>query len=218
MVGPVIDHLAAPDQHIDAANARAYDAHVADRFDDAEVGPAVALLAELAGNGRAVEFAVGTGRLALPLAAAGVDVLGLDASEPMLAELAKKPGADRIDVTIGDMASTQVCSNASLVYLVFNTITNLRSRARPGRLLPQRRCPPRPRRTVPDRERRAQTQATGTGRNHRGVRRLTRSPRLRRVRRSRRADLGVTPLLRRRRTRPHALRRRSATSGRRNST
>ncbi len=83
----------------------------------------------LAGGEKAVEFAVGTGRLALPLAERGVTVLGIDFSEPMVSELRKKPGADRVAVTIGDMTSASVCSDAALVYLVFNTITNLRTQA-----------------------------------------------------------------------------------------
>ncbi len=121
------DLLGAPDEHLDPAVARVYDRSVAGRFDDDEIRPVVTLLAELAGDGIAVEFAVGTGRLAVPLAEAGTTVMGLDFSEPMLAELEKKPGAERIAVTLGDMTSTRVCSDATLVYLVFNTITNLRS-------------------------------------------------------------------------------------------
>jgi SAM-dependent methyltransferase len=121
------DLLGAPDEHLDPAVARAYDRSVARRFDDSEIRPAVTLLAELAGDGTAVEFAIGTGRLAVPLAEAGTTVMGIDASRPMLAELEKKPGSERIAVTLGDMTSTRVCSDAALVYLVFNTITNLRS-------------------------------------------------------------------------------------------
>jgi hypothetical protein len=63
----------------------------------------------------------------LPLAATGVSVIGIDASAPMLAEFARKSGADAIAVTLGDMTTTRVCTDASMVYLVFNTITNLRS-------------------------------------------------------------------------------------------
>jgi hypothetical protein len=121
------DVRSAPDEHLDPATARAYDRSVAERFSDDEVGPAVDVLAELAGDGIAVEFAIGTGRLAVPLAAAGTRVMGIDASAPMLAALAKKPGADAIPVTLGDMSSTRVCTDATLVFLVFNTITNLRT-------------------------------------------------------------------------------------------
>jgi hypothetical protein len=85
----------------------------------------VALLAELAGDGPALEFAIGTGRIALPLAERGVPVTGIDNSEAMLGQLAAKPGAERVEATVGDMASTRVQGEFSLVYLVFNTIFNL---------------------------------------------------------------------------------------------
>jgi len=123
------DYVDRPDQHLDPMVAANYDAGVADRFGPEAIEPAVALLAELADGGTAVEFAVGTGRLALPLSAAGVTVRGIDFSEPMLAQLRKKPGAERVALTLGDMTSAQVCSDASLVYLVFNTISNLRAQA-----------------------------------------------------------------------------------------
>ncbi|MFN3257916.1 MAG: class I SAM-dependent DNA methyltransferase [Ilumatobacter sp.] len=120
-------HLDEPDEHLDPRIAAEYDAAVADRCGPDAVDPVVAVLAELAGEGVAVEFAIGTGRIALPLAASGVEVIGLDVSGPMLAELRRKDGAERIEVTVGDMTATRLCSDASLVYLVFNTITNLRS-------------------------------------------------------------------------------------------
>lgn len=119
--------LAAPDAHLDPVVAGAYDVTHAAKSTHDTVGVAVDLLAELADGGAAVEFAVGTGRLALPLAMTGVQTYGLDVSEPMLAELRKKPGADRIDLTVGDMTSTHVCPDAAVVYLVFNTIMNLRT-------------------------------------------------------------------------------------------
>jgi SAM-dependent methyltransferase len=72
-----------------------------------------------------LEFAIGTGRIALPLAERGVRVAGVDSSEPMLARLREKPGAERIDAVAGDMAATRVAGEFSLVYLVFNTIFNL---------------------------------------------------------------------------------------------
>lgn len=121
------DHLTEPDQHLDPQVAADYDASVDDRFSPDAVDPAVAFLAELAGDGTAVEFAIGTGRIALPLSASGVEVVGLDVSGPMLAELRAKDGADRITSTVADMTETRLCSDASLVYLVFNTIGNLRS-------------------------------------------------------------------------------------------
>ena len=107
---------------------------VAARYDDAEPGsmsdpavvdPAVDVLAELAGDGAALEFAIGTGRIALPLARRGVRVAGIDSSEAMLARLREKPGADAIEAVLGDMATTRVDGDFSLVYLVFNTIFNL---------------------------------------------------------------------------------------------
>jgi SAM-dependent methyltransferase len=94
-------------------------------FDQSRVEPAVELLAGLAGGGRALEFAIGTGRIALPLAARGVEVCGLDLSEAMVEQLRRKPGGRDLSVTIGDMASTRVEGTFRLVYLVFNTIGNL---------------------------------------------------------------------------------------------
>jgi SAM-dependent methyltransferase len=94
-------------------------------FDPAVVGATADLLAELAGEGDALEFAIGTGRIALPLAERGVRVAGIDNSEAMLARLREKPGAERIDARAGDMAATRVDGDFSLVYLVFNTIFNL---------------------------------------------------------------------------------------------
>ena len=105
--------------------AASYDEHSAGMFDPAVVGPAVETLAELAGDGRALEFAIGTGRIALPLAERGVRVAGIDSSEAMLARLSEKPGAERIEAIAGDMATTRVDGEFSLVYLVFNTIFNL---------------------------------------------------------------------------------------------
>jgi Methyltransferase domain len=105
--------------------AAVYDEHSAAMFDPAVVEPAANMLAELAGDGAALEFAIGTGRIALPLAERGVRVAGIDNSEQMLARLRDKPGAERIEVVAGDMAKTRVEGEFSLVYLVFNTIFNL---------------------------------------------------------------------------------------------
>lgn len=121
------DYLALPDPHLDPVVAAAYDDPSHERFRPEVVGATVEVLCDLAGDGVAVEFAVGTGRVALPLAGAGVDVHGIDFSEPMLAELHRKPGAELVSVTVGDMTQTKVCADAALVYLVFNTITNLRT-------------------------------------------------------------------------------------------
>ena len=102
-----------------------YDEHSAVMFDPAVVGSAVELLAELAGDGAALEFAIGTGRIAVPLAERGVRVAGIDNSEAMLARLREKPGSERIEAVAGDMSATRVDGEFSLVYLVFNTIFNL---------------------------------------------------------------------------------------------
>jgi hypothetical protein len=107
--------------------AAGYDAGSAGMFDPAVLGPAVELLAELAGDGAALEFAIGTGRVALPLVERGVKVAGIDNSEAMLEHLRQKPGADNVDAELGDMAKTRVEGEFSLVYLVFNTIFNLTS-------------------------------------------------------------------------------------------
>lgn len=111
--------------HFGREVARCYDESVATMFDSAVVDPAVELLAELAGDGRALEFAIGTGRIALPLAARGVPVYGIELSEEMAERLRQKPGGGELSVTIGDMATVRVEGTFRLVYLVFNTIGNL---------------------------------------------------------------------------------------------
>jgi SAM-dependent methyltransferase len=111
-----------------------FDEQVAATYDDDDEGgmfspgvvdPAVEFLAGLAGDGAALEFAVGTGRIALPLSRRAVRVHGVELSEAMVARLLAKPGADEVPVTIGDMATTRVPGTFRLVYLVFNTIMNL---------------------------------------------------------------------------------------------
>jgi SAM-dependent methyltransferase len=105
--------------------AAVYDEHSASMFDPAVVGPAVERLAALAEGGRALEFAIGTGRIALPLAERGVPVAGIDNSGAMLERLREKPGAERVETSVVDMAATRVDGEFSLVYLVFNTIFNV---------------------------------------------------------------------------------------------
>src|SRR6478672_9318250 len=83
------------------------------------------VLAELAGSGRALELAIGTGRVALPLAARGIRVEGIDISPAMVARLRAKPGGDALDVRIGDFADVAVDGTFTLVYVVFNTLFNL---------------------------------------------------------------------------------------------
>jgi SAM-dependent methyltransferase len=104
--------------------AAKYDESVADMFGPAVIDPIVDFLGQLAGNGRVLEFGIGTGRIALPLAQRGVVVDGIDMSEAMVARLRAKPGGAGIDVTIGDFTTTRVEGRFSLVYLVFNTVMN----------------------------------------------------------------------------------------------
>lgn len=124
--------LVAPSRAVDRfgeAVAARYDERHAEMFDPAVVEPAVEFLAELAGEGAALEFAIGTGRIALPLAGRGVEVHGIDLSQAMVAKLREKPGGDRIPVTVGDIATTRVGGGFALVYLVFNSLPNLTSQA-----------------------------------------------------------------------------------------
>jgi SAM-dependent methyltransferase len=105
--------------------AALYDERSAGASEPAVVDPVVDVLATLAGGGAALEFAIGTGRIALPLAERGVRVAGIDSSQAMLRRLRAKPGAQRIEAVEGDMAATRVDGEFALVYLVFNTISNL---------------------------------------------------------------------------------------------
>ncbi|MEU9594243.1 class I SAM-dependent DNA methyltransferase [Streptomyces sp. NPDC048219] len=105
--------------------AARYDESAADMSRPDAVDPVVDLLAGLAGEGRALELGIGTGRIALPLARRGVPVHGIDMSRAMTARLRAKPGGDAVGATIGDFATTRVPGTFTLVYLVFNTINNL---------------------------------------------------------------------------------------------
>jgi SAM-dependent methyltransferase len=107
--------------------ATQYDADSTGAFDPVVVAATVAFLADLAGEGRALEFAIGTGRIGLPLSQRGVPVTGIELSSDMARQLKEKPGSDAIDVSIGDMTSTRVDGTFRLVYLVYNTIGNLLS-------------------------------------------------------------------------------------------
>jgi methyltransferase family protein len=113
-----------PEDHFGEGVAARYDEWDASA-DPAVVGPIVDFLAELAGDGGALELGIGTGRIALPLAARGVRVHGIDLSDAMVGRLRVKPGAEAIGVTIGDFATTRVEGTFALVYLVINTIMNL---------------------------------------------------------------------------------------------
>jgi SAM-dependent methyltransferase len=110
--------------YFDERIARTYDADTT-MSDPSVVRPTVDFLAALAGDGAALEFAIGTGRIALPLRARGVPVDGIDLSPDMVAQLRAKPGADAVGVTIGDFTSITVAGAFRLVYLVYNTIQNV---------------------------------------------------------------------------------------------
>ncbi|MER7777818.1 class I SAM-dependent methyltransferase [Streptomyces sp. NPDC096191] len=107
------------------ATADRYDAEEAENSSAAVLGPTLDFLAGLAGDGRALEFAIGTGRVGVPLRERGVPVAGIELSEHMAAMLRRKTDEDTLPVTIGDMAKTVVPGEFALVYLVYNTITNL---------------------------------------------------------------------------------------------
>ena len=111
----------------DAETAADYDAASPEMFAPERLGPCVDALAALAGDGPALEFAVGTGRVALPLSARGVPVSGIELSPHMAERLRAKPGADAVPVTVGDMTKARVDGPFALVYLVFNTIENVTS-------------------------------------------------------------------------------------------
>jgi SAM-dependent methyltransferase len=117
------------DGYFDERVAARYDEFAAEMFDPAVVDPAVDLLVELAGSGRALELGIGTGRIALPLAQRGVPVHGIELSKAMVARLRAKPGAEEIGVTIGDFATATMDGAFSVAYLVFNTILNLTTQA-----------------------------------------------------------------------------------------
>ncbi|TCL00633.1 methyltransferase family protein [Shimia isoporae] len=109
-----------------------FDTDVAETYDATHGGSdpeliarTVEVLADLAADGPVLEFAVGTGRIALPLAAQGVPVSGIELSEPMVAQMRAKPGGADIPTAIGDMTCTRVAGDFALVFLVFNTIDNL---------------------------------------------------------------------------------------------
>src|SRR3954451_9029736 len=93
------------------------------------LGPTVDRLAELAGGGRALEFAIGTGRVAVPLAERGVPVTGIELSRPMIEQLRTKADEVTIPVVHGDMASATIPREFSLVYVVFNGSSNLLTQA-----------------------------------------------------------------------------------------
>lgn len=114
-------------------SSEVWDEDTAAHYDDdtagmaaAEVlGPTVDFLADLAGSGRALEFAIGTGRVALPLAGRGIPVRGIELSEPMVRELRRKADGSAVPVEVGDMTRARVAGEFSVVYLVFNGLSNV---------------------------------------------------------------------------------------------
>jgi SAM-dependent methyltransferase len=113
----------------DVDTAQRYDTPGSGMFASEVLEPTVEHLAKLAGNGRALEFAIGTGRVAVPLTARGVPVTGIELSRPMVERLRTKADEAAIPVVIGDMATARAPGEYALVYLVYNTISNLLSQA-----------------------------------------------------------------------------------------
>lgn len=111
----------------DEETAKRYDETSAEKFAPEVLDPTVDFLSCLARSGPALEFAIGTGRVAIPLAARGVPVTGIELSEPMVAQLRCKIDEADLPVVVGDMATTRVPGEFSLVYLVWNGIANLRT-------------------------------------------------------------------------------------------
>jgi len=113
---------------MDDYGASTYGDRMADVYDEFvnEMGldteGTVEFLAGLAGQGPALELAIGTGRIALPLSARGVEIHGIDASEAMVARLRQKPGGAEVPVTFGDFADVGVDGRFRLVFVVFNTL------------------------------------------------------------------------------------------------
>ncbi|SDJ06346.1 class I SAM-dependent DNA methyltransferase [Nonomuraea jiangxiensis] len=113
----------------DVETAQRYDTPGIGMFAPEVLGPTVDRLAGLAGGGRALEFAIGTGRVAVPLSERGVPVTGIELSQPMIDRLRTKADDAKIPVIVGDMAAATAPGDYTLVYLVFNTISNLLTQA-----------------------------------------------------------------------------------------
>jgi SAM-dependent methyltransferase len=111
--------------YFDDRIATTYEEKWPEGFDPAVVEPIVDFLAQLAGTGPALELAIGTGRIALPLSRRGVQVHGIELSQAMVDQMQAKAGSDRIGVTVGDMATAKVDGSFPVAYLVANTIANL---------------------------------------------------------------------------------------------
>jgi SAM-dependent methyltransferase len=114
-----------PRDYFDEPVAATYDADEAEMFAAAVLDRTVDVLASLADGGPVLELGIGTGRVALPLAARGLEIHGIELSAAMLRRLAGKPGGAGIPVTVGDFATARAPGSFRLAYLVFNTIMNL---------------------------------------------------------------------------------------------
>ncbi len=125
--GPAVPDPAGPPNYFDRRIARSYEVKWPEVHDPAVVAQMVDLLAGLARGGRVLEFAVGTGRVARPLAERGLEVHGIELSPDMVAVLREQPGAERVGVTLGDMATVRVPGSFSLVFVVANSLSNLTS-------------------------------------------------------------------------------------------
>ena len=111
----------------DESEASRYDETSLEMFAPDVLGPTVDLLAQLAADGPALEFAIGTGRVAVALRERGVPVSGIDLSKAMVRQLRRKATEDELPVVIGDMATVRMPGSFALVYLVFNALSNLQS-------------------------------------------------------------------------------------------
>ena len=167
--------------------ADAYDQTTAPMFERSVVGPTVDFLADVARGGAVLEFAIGTGRVALPLAARGLRVHGIELSPHMVERLRSKPGAATVDVTIGDMTTT---TRHRVVRRRLPRVQHDHERhhaSRTGRRVPQRRRAPRTGRLFRRRGGRAAAPPAASWRGRSGVRDRGRSRRHRDLRRPRRS-------------------------------
>jgi len=121
--------MTTPDDVWDVGAAQRYDTPGAGMFAPEVLRPTVDRLVELAGGGRALELAIGTGRVAVPLAERGVPVTGIELSQPMIDQLRTKVDETTIPVVVGDMSTALAEGAFSVVYLVYNTISNLLTQA-----------------------------------------------------------------------------------------
>jgi hypothetical protein len=182
-----------PEDHFGEEIAARYDDPSDEMFQPAAIEPVVDFLAALAGDGAALELGIGTGRIALPLAARGVEVHGIDLSSAMVARLRAKPGGDDIPVAIGDFATARADGTFSLAYLVFNTINNPTTQDAQVACFDNVSAQLESRGSLRDRGRGTAVAAAAARRERQDVQPDADAPRLRRVRR-RGAGAYLTPL------------------------